>query len=117
MATWTGTQLANQVLRELGVVGAGQDIPGDQVSKVTEVWPSIYRRLRNEGLAGWGSDAIEEEAQHPLAQYVAGEVAASFGFSGGRLNEHRTTGALGLRGLQQAAAGDKHVTRPKFKDY
>ena len=117
MATWTSAQLANQVLKELGIVGIGQTASAADTAKVTDVWGSIYARLRRQRLASWGSEAISEEAQLPVAKYVAGLVASSFNFRGNDLLAHQATGQEGLRELQEVEAGDKHPSPPKFYDY
>jgi len=117
MATWDEEELATQVLKELGVVGSGQTASAEDTARVTAVYPSIYEALANRGLASWESDEIEEEAQLPLAKYVAGKVASSFGFTGQRLAELRGEGQQGWLELQEAAAADRQLIPPKFKDY
>ncbi len=117
MATWDATELATQVLIELGILASGQSAAAEDVGKITRVYPSIYRRLRRAGVAGWSSTAIVDGAQFPLAQYIAGEVASSFGFSGNRLIEMERKGASGWIGLQEAASGTKQRASPKFLEY
>lgn len=117
MATWNSTELATQVLKELGVLGVGQTASAVDLKKVTDIYPSVYAQLRRMKVAPWTSSAIAEEAQLPLAKYLAGQVAAAFGFSGARLAEHKQTGMEGWIELQECAAAPKHAKPPKFLDY
>lgn len=117
MTTWTATELATQVLKDLGVTGVGQSASPEDTQKITKVYPSIYAQLRRLRLAPWPSGEIEEMAQLPLSKYLVGQLASSFGFSGQRLQEHLLTGQQGWIELQECAAGDQHPAPPKFKDY
>lgn len=107
MATWTAAQLADAVLKHLGIVGAGQSAAAEDTAIVTSAYASIYPQLRRHSLAPWGSGAIEEEYQEPLAKYVAGEVAIKFGFSGARLAEFKADGMDGWREMQEQASADR----------
>ena len=117
MATWDEAELANEVLRELGIVGRGQTAGAEDTEIVTTAFTSIYPQIRRQGLAPWPAAAISEGAQQPLAKYVAGQVASRFGFSGPSLAEKKLIGEEGRIELQEQAAGDKHTVTPKFKDY
>lgn len=116
MATWTGTELRNAVLRRLGITGAGQSPAAEDASVVDGAWMSIYPQLRRKGLAPWASDAISEEAQEPLTKYVAAEVAPQFGLTGQRLAEVRQEGLGGHRQLEEQYAGDRTALtiRPRY---
>lgn len=116
MATWTGTELRNAVLRHLGITGSGQSPAAEDASVVDDAWVSIYKQLRRKSLAPWDDDAIEEEAQEPLTRYVAAEVATKFGFNGQRLSEIRQEGLGGHRQLEEQYAGQRSslVLRPRY---
>ena len=107
MATWTAADLADAVLKHLGIVSAGQSAAAEDTAIVTSAYTSLHPQLRRHSLAPWGSGAIEEEYQEPLTKYVAGEVAIKFGFSGGRLAEFKAEGREGWRQMQEQASADR----------
>lgn len=117
MATWNATELATQVLKELGIVSVGQTASAEDIKKITDVWTSIYKQLRRAGLAPWTQTAIDEEFQLPVAKYVAGQVASAFGFSGRRLAEHHATGDRGWIEIQECADPGASRSKPKIKFY
>lgn len=121
MADWTAGELATAVLKELGVVGAGQTASAEDSGEVTVRWTSIHAQLRKEGLANFGDGAstaeIPDWAQEPLVKHVAGKCAALFG--------HRDQGSIvifegarqGYIDLQiQHHGGKKHI-RTRTKGY
>jgi len=117
MATWNATQLGTEVLKQLGILGSGQVASAEDLDRVSVAYASVYPQLRKLGFAPWSSAAIEEEAQLPLAKYLAGQCASSFGFSGQRLAEHKATAQEGWIELQECSAGERHLSRPRFLDY
>ena len=116
MATWTSAQLATDVLKRLGVTGAGQSASAEDSAVVTDAWVSIHPQLRRLGLAPWGSGAIDEGAQQPLSKYVAGEVYGYWGFTGAREAQIVRDAATGFSQLTKQAAADRTAlpVRPRF---
>jgi hypothetical protein len=117
MATWDATQLATATLQVLGIVGVGQTASAEHTKRVTDAWNSVYPQLRREGVAQWTSAAISEEAQRPLAKYMAGQLAVELGFTGARLQAIMFDAQAGWQELNVQAAGDVHHARKTFKDY
>ncbi len=117
MATWSANQLATATLKQMGVVGVGQSAPPEHTARVTTAWDSVYPQLRRLGIAQWTAGAIAEEAQRPLAKYMAGQVAVELGFTGQRLQAIMMDADTGWRELNEQAAGDRHQASKQFKDY
>lgn len=107
MANWTSAELAADVLRRLGVTASGQSATAEDLDVVTDAYASIYPRLRMRGVAPWGSEAIEEEAQVPLSQYVASQVYSAWGFTGDKEATIRIEGKLGLQELYLASSSKR----------
>lgn len=107
MANWTDDDVINGALEHLGLKPSGQGASAEDFALVESAYNSIYPQLRRLGLAPWAIDSVEEEAQQPLAKYVASQVAVKFGFTGERLMAIKFDGDLGFRELQEQAAGDR----------
>lgn len=107
MATWTASELANAVLKRLGIVGAGQTASAEDAAVVTDAWTSLHPYLRRHGLAAFTSGAISEDAQVPLEKWVADQVADVFGFTGERRERIKQAGNEGWRQLQEVHSADR----------
>lgn len=116
MATWTSTNLANAVLENIGIKSAGQDAAAEDLLLITKLWASVYPQLRRLGLAPWGSEAIEEAFQEPLAKYMAGQALDKFVVTGARAQLLNAMADLGYKQLQEQAASDRSVA-PIRPDY
>lgn len=116
MATWNATELAEGVLIQLGIVGAGQTPSAEDTKVVTDAWNSLYPQLQRFGLAQFASTAIDEEFQEPLVKWVAGQVYTKFGFTGAREASIVRDAVLGWTQIQEQAGADRTVVpvRPKF---
>lgn len=109
MANWTDDDVVNGALEHLGIKPSNQSADAESFLTGTNCYASVYPQLRKMGLAPWASDSVEEEAQQPLAKYLAAQLAVKFGFTGERLMAIKFDGDLGLRELTEQAAGDRQV--------
>jgi len=96
MATWTSIELRNRVLEHLGVKQSAQSANAEDAKVVDEAINSAHDRLRKLQLVPFDLSAIPTWAQVPLRDYVAGDVARSFGF-GDTLKPGQAAAELELR--------------------
>lgn len=115
MAVWDEDQLAEDVLKVLGILGRGQTASNEDLAVVKTSYDSKYWRLRRLGLAPFPIDQIDTRFQKPLSEYMAGEVASEFGFTGNRLMEHKRTGRDGWVALKSAASTGTHKRRARIE--
>jgi hypothetical protein len=100
--------LRNRVLEHLGVLAAGETAATADQTLVDEVIDAAHSRLRKFGLVPFPTSAIPDWAQVQLRDVVAGEVAQSYGMSGQRLMEFRSTAQRAEYELARQVAGYKH---------
>ena len=108
MATWTQAQVVNAALERLGVKAKGQSAAAEDYSAMNNAYLSLYPQLRRKGHAPWAIGEVEEEAQQPLIDVLAGALAGEYGFTGQRRAELAAAARQGKRDLAEQAAGDKH---------
>jgi len=116
MADLARAAMINRVLEFLGVKAATQGANSGDVEMVGEVLDSAHERLRKYGLAPFETSSIPPWAQIPFRDYVAGDVAQSFGITGQRLLEFRQAQQVGERELAKQVAGFRHAM-PIVADY
>lgn len=95
------------------MVGAGQAVASEDQSLVDEAIDAGHARLRKFGLVPFALSAIPEWAQVPLRDYVAGDVAQSYGFGGPRLGEFKSAQRMAERDLARQVSGFRHPIRIK----
>lgn len=108
MATYTKAQLRNRVLRELGVLAAGETATAEDAQVVEEMIDAFHAMLEREVFIDWSLDAIPQNIYEPLAAVVAARCAGQFGVAGPRLAE--------LAALASQGMSDLH-TQTQARDY
>jgi hypothetical protein len=111
MATLTKADLRARVLEHLGVLAAGQSAGAEDADLVDEAIDAAHARLRKFGLVPFATSAIPEWAQISLRDYVAADVAQSFGLGGPRLAEFKGAQRVAERDLARQVAGYRHPMR------
>jgi hypothetical protein len=111
VATWTSADLAEAVLRHLGILGAGQSASPEDTAVVTDAWPSLFRELRERGVAPWREEAIGVDAQHAVKKWVAAEVMDPFHLDPAVEDRVRAAGERALQKLYLMARSHR-TTRP-----
>lgn len=111
----TTTQIAEQALRELSVLGAGQLASADDIVTVNVPACAAMLKLKRavDLVADVQNEAIDDAFFFPLARYCAGRAAASFGFP---VTDGVTLEQIGEREIRQIAALE-HVTEPVIVEY
>jgi hypothetical protein len=107
VADLTKAQLRNRVLQHLGVLAAGQDPSAEDADLVDEAIDAAHDRLNKYGLTPFATSAIPSWAQTPLRDYVAGDVARSFGLG----DSFKAQQPLAERELARQVSGYKHARR------
>lgn len=83
MSTKTQSELVDQVLENLGVLGEGQTSELDQIQRVNDRLPGVIETLRSTEVFYLGDlEAIPLEAFVPLSDVVAWECRSKFGVTG-----------------------------------
>lgn len=108
MATLTKAQMATRVLESLGIIASGQTAATADSTLAEEVVDAAWNRLRKLGLAPYAIGTIPEWAQIPLRDYVAYDLAASFGVVGDRLMDLARRRADAERELNRQVSGYRH---------
>lgn len=108
MADLTKAELRNRVLQHIGVLAAGQSASGEDANMVDESIDAAHERLRKMGLVPFATSAIPPWAQAPLRDYVAGDVAATFGMREPSWKEGQM---MAERDLARQVAGFRHDLR------
>lgn len=104
----TEAQLIGEILVELGVYQAGQDLPPEDYRVVERRLPFSIATLHSENIYSLDDLAnIPDEALEPLAQYLAGRFVQAFGL----------TGAERSAILEQQAAAEKELRFLKTMPY
>jgi len=116
MAALTKAELRNRVLQHLGVLGSGQSAQAADAALVDEAIDAAHSTLSKQALVPFAISAVPEWAQVPLRDYVAGDVAQSFGYTGARFVELKSGQSAGERALSKQVAGFNHNVRtsPEF---
>lgn len=113
MATWTRAQLIDEVLKHLGVLGAGQSASAEDSDLIGKAADSAHDKLNKSGLVPFALTAIPTYAQEELRDYIAGNTARSYGFSGQALAEFKAGQTSAERELAKQVAGYKHSVQIK----
>lgn len=79
--TKTAQELAQRVLERLRAVGEGQTASAASSQSVQNFYSNVYQELVVDDLAYWDEASIPEEAFEPLADLIAGRMAADFGMT------------------------------------
>lgn len=76
----TITQIAKEVLQEIGRLPDGQVAPASQVKTVERAYDSLYEELLNNSLVNWAAlDDIPDFAANHIIIILAGRVSGRFG--------------------------------------
>ena len=76
----TITQIAKEVLQEIGRLPDGQVAPASQVKTVERAYDGLYEELLNNSLVNWAAlDDIPDFASNFLIIMLAGRVSGRFG--------------------------------------
>lgn len=105
MADLTKAQLSTRVLEHLGILAAGESASTADDARVQEAIDSAYERLRKLGLVPFATSAVPPWAQVALRDYVAGDIAESFGL---RDPKWKAMQSLAERDLRRQTAGFRH---------
>ena len=118
MATKTKADLAEDILRHLGVLAVGQSASAEDGTLTEEAIDSVYKRVYRDGLAPYPLTAIPEWAQDLLRNSVAGTLCGAFGITGPQRSEYQSDGIRAEREMcrQTSAKYDPRVVTT-FKDY
>lgn len=108
MADWTKAQLANRVLRHLGIIGPRDSANASDQADVEEAIDAAHDRLRKYGVVPFATSAIPTWAQIPLRDYVAGDMAQEFGKTGQELLEYKAAAKAGQTELERQTSGYRH---------
>ena len=83
MTTYSQTDLATRVLKDLGLVGAGETPSSDDLADVIEIVGSEVAMLASIGLPIWnGSDlSVPLEYLAPLSRRIGLAIAPAFGLT------------------------------------
>jgi hypothetical protein len=107
-------QLVKQILVELGVYQAGQDLPPEDFRVVDERLPFELSTMSAEDIYGLDDpESVPDEALMPLARYLAGVYAQAFGLSGEELQSVMTGQAVGERTLRYFRARNATYVRQR----
>ena len=90
--------LSTRILQHLGVLAAGESATAEDHQLVREALTGAHAQLATRGLVPFELDEIPEWAQLPLRDYVAYQLASSYGIMGERL---QMLAAEHLRGLAE----------------
>ena len=84
----TRAQLVREILKELGVYQAGQDLPPEDYRVVDERLPFEVASLRGQDIYALDDvESVPDEALMELARYLAGEMTSMFGIAGEELQQ------------------------------
>jgi hypothetical protein len=79
-------QLVREILKELGVYQAGQDLPPEDFRVIDERLDFEVAHLYSQNIYSLDTvDEVPDEALIPLAQWIAGNSAQLFGLAGAEL--------------------------------
>lgn len=104
MADKTRAQMIDWILEVVGAKPAGQSASAEVGDVAGRYYDSAYARLRKRGLVPFGSGAVPEWAQAPLAHYVARDCAATFGVTGEQLGKLELEANWSVRELTEQVA-------------
>lgn len=104
MADLTKAQLAARILEHLGVKSATDGADASDQELAEEAIDSAHERLRKYGLAPFATSAIPPWAQVALRDYVAGDIAQTFGKDDPKWKQGQ---AMAERELAKQTSGSK----------
>ncbi|MCJ2107851.1 hypothetical protein MKK70_21220 [Methylobacterium sp. E-041] len=94
----TREQLIVRVLKDLGVLAAGEAPSDEDRAEIDDLVEPICAKLLDDGVAKLNGDEVDDAAYLPLAAIIAETALVPFGISG--------TKAAELRGLAEQARMD-----------
>lgn len=121
--TKTASDVVRAALEQLNVIGIGEEIDADLLSRATDVYNSAHAVMRREledryKLTGvsWQSDAVPDNAFLYVARYLAKELIGAVPVSENRIVQARALGDEALPSLARMYSRRKrHQERfPRF---
>ncbi|CAO4179648.1 hypothetical protein EEDFHM_03560 [Methylorubrum populi] len=83
----TREDLIARVLKNLGVLGAGQAPSDEDRAEVDDLIDPVCAKLLDDGVAKLNGDEIDDAAYLPLARIVAEEAMTPFGIAGAKAQQ------------------------------
>lgn len=77
--TKTTTDLAEAVLKRLGVLAAGDTASAEDANDVKDYYADEFETLQTRDIAFWDQATIPVSVFRPLTDYIAGKMAPDFG--------------------------------------
>lgn len=75
----TRAQMANRILRRLGVLGTGQKAKSEDTSYALQAYDELYSQLEELGLAEWGAtDDVPNEYVNDIVNWAAYNLIDDF---------------------------------------
>lgn len=74
----TRSEIAQDVLERLGILGAGQSPSSEDQNRVEDIVQAEYEKLRRRGRAPYEISAVPSWADNDLADYIAPRCATLF---------------------------------------
>lgn len=117
MTTYTKAQLRNRVLRELGVLAAGETATAEDAQVVEELIDTQHAMLARELFVDWTTSTIPQNVYEPLAAIVAARGAGQFGVTGPRLQELLALAVQGMADLHTQTQAQDYSSAPIPANY
>jgi ATP phosphoribosyltransferase len=112
LTTYTKAQLRNRVLRELGVLAAGETAAAEDAEVIEEMIDTQHAMLARELFVDWTTSAIPQNVFEPLAAVVAARGSGQFGVTGPRLQELLALAVQGMADLHTQTQAQDYSSAP-----